>query len=72
MTFKWMQIILRFLAVLYEVAALAFLGYLYATWRSEPSVRVDVLFPSFFPVSQHSFELCWDSKICDLTSIYMT
>lgn len=51
-TFKWMQISFRFLAVLYEVAALAFLGYIYDTWRREPSVRVDVVFPSFFPVSQ--------------------
>ncbi|KAM7216121.1 hypothetical protein V8F06_008496 [Rhypophila decipiens] len=50
-TFKWMQIIFRFLAVLYEVAALAFLGYVYDTWRRDPSVRVDVVFPSFFPVT---------------------
>ncbi|KAM7202736.1 hypothetical protein V8F33_002662 [Rhypophila sp. PSN 637] len=50
-TFKWMQIIFRFLAVLYEVAALAFLGYVYDTWKRDPSVRVDVVFPSFFPVT---------------------
>lgn len=51
-TFKWMQVVFRFLAVLFEVATLAFLGYIYDGWRKEPSVRVDVVFPSFFPVGR--------------------
>ncbi|KAK4129067.1 hypothetical protein N657DRAFT_668157 [Parathielavia appendiculata] len=48
--FNWVQVIGRFLSVLLEFGALAFVAWLYGYWRSEPTTRVDVLFPSFFPV----------------------
>ncbi|KAK3393374.1 hypothetical protein B0H63DRAFT_16723 [Podospora didyma] len=50
-SFKLIQAVSRFLAVLFELGTLAFIGWLYNTWRYQPSVRVDVLFPSFFPVA---------------------
>ncbi|KAK3329874.1 hypothetical protein B0H66DRAFT_542245 [Apodospora peruviana] len=47
---KVMQIVFRLISALFELATVAFLGYVYDGWRREPSVRVDLLFPSFFPV----------------------
>ncbi|KAK4098779.1 hypothetical protein N658DRAFT_499016 [Parathielavia hyrcaniae] len=48
--FNWTQVIGRFLSVLLESGTLAFVAWLYAYWRLEPTTRVDVLWPSFFPV----------------------
>ncbi|KAL2256747.1 hypothetical protein VTK26DRAFT_1181 [Humicola hyalothermophila] len=48
--FSWIQLISRSLSVLYELGTVAFIAWLYHYWRDEPSTRVDVLFPSFFPV----------------------
>lgn len=48
--FNLVQVAARCLSVLYEAGALCFVAWLYDYWRSEPTVRVDVLFPSFFPV----------------------
>lgn len=48
--FNWAQVILRCLSALFELGAVAFIAWLYSYWRSEPTTRVDVLFPCFFPV----------------------
>jgi hypothetical protein len=48
--YNWAQVVCRFFSVLLELGALAFIAWLYSYWRSEPTTRVDVLFPSFFPV----------------------
>ncbi|AEO70671.1 uncharacterized protein THITE_2122340 [Thermothielavioides terrestris NRRL 8126] len=48
--FNWAQVVCRFVAVAYELGTLGFIAWLYSYWRSEPTTRVDVLFPSFFPV----------------------
>lgn len=48
--FSWMQVIGRSLSVLLELGALAVVSWLYSYWRDEPTTRVDVLVPCFFPV----------------------
>ncbi|KAK4235235.1 hypothetical protein C8A03DRAFT_36918 [Achaetomium macrosporum] len=48
--FSWLQVIGRFLAMLFALGTLAFIAWLYNYWRAEPTTRVDVLLPSFFPV----------------------
>ena len=48
--FSWAQVISRSLSGLFELGTVAFIGWLYNYWRSEPSTRVDILVPSFFPV----------------------
>jgi hypothetical protein len=48
--FNWAQVIGRALSALFECGALSFIAWLYGFWRSEPTTRVDVLLPSFFPV----------------------
>ncbi|GAB1310709.1 MARVEL domain-containing protein [Madurella fahalii] len=48
--FSWAQVAGRSLSILYELGALSFIAWLYGYWRSEPTTRVDILFPSFFPV----------------------
>jgi hypothetical protein len=48
--FNSAQAIGRFLSVLFELGAVSFIAWLYSYWRSEPTTRVDVLLPSFFPV----------------------
>ncbi|KAK4044364.1 hypothetical protein C8A01DRAFT_12262 [Parachaetomium inaequale] len=48
--YNWTQVVGRFFSVLLELGALAFIAWLYSYWRSETTTRVDVLFPSFFPV----------------------
>ena len=55
--FNWMQVVSRSLSVLYELGALAFIAWLYNYWKSEPTTRVDVLFPSFFPVCPLEYPL---------------
>ena len=49
--FNWAQVVGRFVSVLFELGAVCFIAWLYSYWRTEPTTRVDVLFPSFFPVS---------------------
>lgn len=49
--FKATQVLSRILVWLYNLAVITILGWLYSTWRSQPTVRVDVIFPSFFPVA---------------------
>ncbi|KAK3300711.1 uncharacterized protein B0H64DRAFT_381599 [Chaetomium fimeti] len=49
--FNWTQVVGRFLSILLELGALAFVSWLYSHWRSEPITRVDVLMPSFFPLT---------------------
>ncbi|KAH6854097.1 hypothetical protein B0I37DRAFT_361079 [Chaetomium sp. MPI-CAGE-AT-0009] len=49
--FNWTQIVGRWLSILLELGALAFVSWLYSYWRSEPTTRVDVLMPSFFPLA---------------------
>lgn len=48
--FNWAQVVGRFVSVLFELGAVCFIALLYSYWRTEPTTRVDVLFPSFFPV----------------------
>jgi len=48
--YNWAQVIGRFVSVLFELGALSFIAWLYSYWRTEPTTRVDVLLPSFFPV----------------------
>ncbi len=48
--FNWAQVVGRFVSVLFELGAVCFIAWLYSYWRTEPTTRVDVLFPSFFPV----------------------
>jgi hypothetical protein len=50
--FNSAQAIGRFLSVLFELGAISFIAWLYSYWRLEPTTRVDVLLPSFFPVSK--------------------
>jgi hypothetical protein len=50
--FNSAQVIGRLLSVLFELGAVSFIAWLYSYWRSEPTTRVDVLLPSFFPVSK--------------------
>ncbi|KAH6650413.1 hypothetical protein F5144DRAFT_481008 [Chaetomium tenue] len=49
--YNWIQVVGRSLSVLLELGALAFVSWLYSYWRSEPTTRVDVLMPSFFPLA---------------------
>lgn len=49
--YNWTQVVGRSLSVLLELGALAFVSWLYSHWRSEPTTRVDVLMPSFFPLA---------------------
>ncbi len=48
--FNWAQAVGRLVSVLFELGAVCFIAWLYSYWRTEPTTRVDVLFPSFFPV----------------------
>ncbi|KAK0661230.1 hypothetical protein QBC41DRAFT_330438 [Cercophora samala] len=48
--FNFLQVALRFTTFLYEVGSLAFIAWLYNHWRWEENMRVDFLFPSFFPL----------------------
>lgn len=48
--FSLAQVVGRSLSVLFELGALAFIAWLYEYWKAEPTTRVDILFPSFFPV----------------------
>ncbi|KAK3362358.1 hypothetical protein B0T25DRAFT_4442 [Lasiosphaeria hispida] len=48
--FKFSHVAARFLTLLFEIGILTLVSWLYATWQSDPTVRVDVLFPCFFPV----------------------
>ncbi|KAK3902985.1 hypothetical protein C8A05DRAFT_33299 [Staphylotrichum tortipilum] len=48
--FTWAQLIGRFLSVLFELGTVAFIAWLFNYWRKEPTTRVDVLMPSFFPL----------------------
>ena len=54
--YNWTQVVGRFLSVLLELGAIAFVSWLYSYWKSEPTTRVDVLMPSFFPVCRPRFE----------------
>ncbi|KAK3335836.1 hypothetical protein B0T19DRAFT_20588 [Cercophora scortea] len=47
---KLIQVIARFVTVLYGLATVTVLGWIYSVWKWEPTVRVDIIFPSFFPV----------------------
>ncbi|KAK3694403.1 hypothetical protein B0T22DRAFT_70230 [Podospora appendiculata] len=47
---KLIQAIARFVAVLLGLATVTVVGWIYGHWKWEPTVRVDILFPSFFPV----------------------
>ncbi|KAK0730986.1 hypothetical protein B0H67DRAFT_548824 [Lasiosphaeris hirsuta] len=49
--FKFSHVTARFLTALFEIGILTLVSWLYATWRTEPTVRVDILFPCFFPVA---------------------
>ncbi|KAK1757877.1 hypothetical protein QBC47DRAFT_166603 [Echria macrotheca] len=49
--FKTSQVVCRIIAVLFEIGAITFLAWAYDRWKSEPSVRVDIIFPCFFPVA---------------------
>ncbi|KAL2136188.1 hypothetical protein VTI74DRAFT_5066 [Chaetomium olivicolor] len=49
--FNWVQVVGRLISVMFEFSALSFVAWLYSYWRSEPTTRVDVLLPSFFPVA---------------------
>jgi hypothetical protein len=53
-TFSWLQVAGRFLSMSFALGALGFIAWLYSYWRAEPTTRVDVLFPSFFPVCSNS------------------
>ncbi|KAK3989898.1 hypothetical protein QBC44DRAFT_326284 [Cladorrhinum sp. PSN332] len=48
--FNFAQVAFRFLSIFVALGALSFVAWLYDYWRSEPTARVDVLFPSFFPL----------------------
>lgn len=48
--YNWTQVVGRALSVLLELGGIAFVSWLYSYWKSEPTTRVDVLMPSFFPV----------------------
>lgn len=48
--YNWTQVVGRFASVLFELGALSFVAWLYSYWKAEPTTRVDVLMPSFFPV----------------------
>ncbi|KAK4226837.1 hypothetical protein QBC38DRAFT_479512 [Podospora fimiseda] len=48
--FNFTQVACRVLSILVALGALAFVAWLYDYWRSEETVRVDVLVPSFFPL----------------------
>ncbi|KAK3382737.1 hypothetical protein B0T24DRAFT_672697 [Lasiosphaeria ovina] len=47
---KLVQAASRFIAILFELGTISFISYIYNVWRSEPGVKVEVIFPSFFPV----------------------
>lgn len=51
LVYRLLSIFFRFLAVLFEIGTITFLGWAYDRWRLEPSVRVDLFFPCFFAVS---------------------
>ncbi|KAK4156627.1 hypothetical protein C8A00DRAFT_40927 [Chaetomidium leptoderma] len=48
--FNGAQAVGRSLSVLFELGALCIIAWLYSYWKTEPTTRVDILFPSFFPV----------------------
>jgi len=48
--FKLSQALLRFLVSLFEIGALTYVAWAYSHWESEALVRVDILFPCFFPI----------------------
>jgi len=48
--FRLSHALFRFLTVLFEIGALTFVAWAYSRWESEALVRVDILFPCFFPV----------------------
>ena len=45
------QVIFRTVALLFEIATLAFVAWTFAKWQDEATVRVDIVWPCFFPVS---------------------
>jgi hypothetical protein len=57
------QVIGRILSALVAAGALIFISWQYNYWQDEPTVRVDIILPSFFPVSQHlpDRQPCWQS-----------
>ncbi|KAK1826377.1 hypothetical protein QBC39DRAFT_364573 [Podospora conica] len=48
--FALSQVIFRTVALLFEVATLAFIASTFAKWQGEVTVRVDIVWPCFFPV----------------------
>lgn len=48
--FICIQVSFRFVSAMLSLGAVAFIGYLYNYWRWDATARVDVLFPSFFPL----------------------
>lgn len=41
----------RFLVLLYSIGTLTFVAWSYERWRTEPLVRVDIIFPCLFPLA---------------------
>ncbi|KAK3395396.1 hypothetical protein B0T20DRAFT_33616 [Sordaria brevicollis] len=50
LVFKLSQILSRFLALMYEAGIVALMGWWYHGWKGNPSARVDLIFPCFFPL----------------------
>ncbi|KAK4454533.1 hypothetical protein QBC34DRAFT_391970 [Podospora aff. communis PSN243] len=48
--FKLSHALFRFLVILFEIGALTYVAWAYSRWQAEALVRVDVLFPCFFPI----------------------
>ena len=61
--FKLGSLVVRMASTLFELGALALIAYAYDKWKGDASVRVDIIFPCFFPVSFNLPtclpQLCW-------------
>lgn len=53
--FALSQVIFRTVTLLFETATLAFVAWTFAQWEGDVTVRVDIVWPCFFPVSFSSF-----------------
>ncbi|KAK0657028.1 hypothetical protein B0T16DRAFT_452528 [Cercophora newfieldiana] len=48
--FRLSHALFRFLVALFEIGALTYVAWAYSRWEAEALVRVDILFPCFFPI----------------------
>lgn len=49
------QVVFRMVTLLFEIATLAFVARAFKKWEGDITVRVDIVWPCFFPVSFHLF-----------------